>query len=57
MNRTDGSLVRLSTIVPDASAIPDGDARLEDFARSIAPRLAYHIPDARAPARTLAALP
>jgi EpsI family protein len=55
MNRTDGALVRLSTLTRDQADIPEADARLEDFVRAIDPRLAYHIPDAKALPRQLSA--
>jgi exosortase D (VPLPA-CTERM-specific) len=55
MKRTDGALVRLGTLTRDQTDIPEADARLEDFVRAIDPRLAYHIPDARAQPRQLSA--
>lgn len=55
MRRTDGALVRISTLTRDRADIPEADARLEDFVRAIDPRLAYHIPDARALPRQLSA--
>lgn len=55
MKRTDGALVRLSTLTRDQADIPEADARLEEFVRAIDPRLAYHIPDAKALPRQLAA--
>jgi exosortase D (VPLPA-CTERM-specific) len=55
MNRTDGALVRLSTLTRDQADIPEADARLEAFVRAIDPRLAYHIPDAKALPRQLSA--
>ncbi len=50
-NRTDGALVRLSTFVGDKALIPQAEARLQDFMRAAAPKLAYHLPDARAATR------
>jgi exosortase D (VPLPA-CTERM-specific) len=47
-NRTDGALVRLSTYVGEASAMPEGDARLENFVRAADPKLAFHLPGANA---------
>ncbi len=47
-NRTDGALVRLATFVGDASAMPEGDARLEAFMRAADPKLAFHLPGASA---------
>lgn len=44
MRRTDGALVRLSTMVEDRSELDQADARLQDFIRAIDPRLAYHLP-------------
>jgi exosortase D (VPLPA-CTERM-specific) len=55
MKRTDGALVRLSTLTRDQADIPEADARLEDFVRAIDPRLAYHIPGAQALPRQLSA--
>ncbi len=49
MNRTDGALVRVITVVPDASQIDAGDQRLQEFIRIAAPRLGYYIPGAGAP--------
>jgi hypothetical protein len=55
MKRTDGALVRLSTLTRDQTDIPEADARLEDFVRAVDPRLAYHIPGAQALPRQLSA--
>ncbi len=43
-NRTDGALVRLTTFVPDVAQMAEADQRLESFARSLNPKLAYHLP-------------
>jgi EpsI family protein len=43
-NRTDGALVRVVTVVPDAARLPDADTRLADFVRDVDPQLAYHLP-------------
>jgi exosortase D (VPLPA-CTERM-specific) len=43
-NRTDGALVRLTVMVPDALRVPEADAQLEDFIRAIDSTLAYYIP-------------
>jgi len=48
-NRTDGALVRLSTSVADKSELDKADARLQDFMRVADPKLAYHLPDDKAP--------
>jgi len=45
-NRTDGSLVRLTTPVIDSEDIAAADARLEDFVRAIDPKLNYYLPGA-----------
>jgi exosortase D (VPLPA-CTERM-specific) len=45
-NRTDGSLVRLTTPVGDSEGIPEADARLEAFVRAIDPKLNYYLPGA-----------
>jgi exosortase D (VPLPA-CTERM-specific) len=50
-NRTDGALVRMATYVGDKAKLPEADARLQDFMRTLAPRLAYHLPDANAATR------
>jgi exosortase D (VPLPA-CTERM-specific) len=44
MNRTDGALVRVITVLPDGSDVAAGDQRLQEFIRLAAPRLGYHIP-------------
>jgi exosortase D (VPLPA-CTERM-specific) len=51
MRRTDGALVRLSTMVEDRSELDQADARLQDFIRAIDPRLAYHLPGREAAPR------
>jgi len=47
-NRTDGALVRVLTNVGDAANLPEADARLQDFIRSVDPQLAYHLPQENA---------
>jgi exosortase D (VPLPA-CTERM-specific) len=54
MKRTDGALVRLSTMVDDRSELAAADARLEEFVRAIDPKLAYHLPGRDAQPRRLA---
>lgn len=56
MKRTDGALVRLSTMINDRSELEEADARLEEFVRTIDPRLAYHLPGKAAQPRPVAAL-
>lgn len=55
MRRTDGALVRLSTLVSDRTELAQADARLQDFIRAIDPRLAYHLPGKDAAPRPVAA--
>jgi EpsI family protein len=43
-NRTDGSLIRLVTVVPPSDKIEDADARMQEFLRDIDPTLAYFLP-------------
>jgi exosortase D (VPLPA-CTERM-specific) len=43
-NRTDGSLIRLVTVVPPSGKIEDADARMQEFLRDIDPTLAYFLP-------------
>ena len=43
-NRTDGALVRITTVIPPHEAEGVGDQRLERFARDIVPRLEAYIP-------------
>ena len=43
-NRTDGALVRVITMVPDASQVDAAEERLREFVVQAAPRLSYHIP-------------
>jgi len=45
-NRTDGSLVRLTTPVVDSEDVAAADARLEEFVRAIDPKLNYYLPGA-----------
>jgi exosortase D (VPLPA-CTERM-specific) len=44
MNRTDGALVRVITVLPEGSDVEIADQRLQEFIRVAAPRLGYHIP-------------
>jgi EpsI family protein len=44
-NRTDGALVRLTTIVTEGEEIPAADARLSAFAAAAVPRLHTYIPE------------
>lgn len=44
-NRTDGALVRLTTLVMDKADLPKADARLQDFMRAADPKLAYYLPN------------
>ena len=43
-NRTDGSLVRLVTMVPETMGIVEADERMQRFMRAIDPSLAYYLP-------------
>jgi len=43
-NRTDGALVRLTTMVEPGQSIKDSDARLQEFARELEPVLSEYIP-------------
>lgn len=47
-NRTEGALVRVSTLVTDPAQMSHADMRLESFIRSLNPRLAYHLPQENA---------
>jgi exosortase D (VPLPA-CTERM-specific) len=47
-NRTDGALVRVTTMVHDVSEMDQADHRLEQFVRIIDPKLAYYLPQASA---------
>ena len=47
-NRTDGALVRVTTVVPDVSRIAEADARLQAFIKAADPQLAYFLPQADA---------
>jgi EpsI family protein len=44
-NRTDGALVRLTTVAPGNMDIAEADRALEEFARDIGPQLEKYIPD------------
>jgi hypothetical protein len=54
-NRTDGALVRLTTIVDEKAGLPAADARLQDFVRLADPKLAFHLPGATAATRAATA--
>jgi exosortase D (VPLPA-CTERM-specific) len=54
MNRTDGALVRLSTLIPDGTDVAAADRRLGDFLRDASPRLAWYLPGVNAPLRDTA---
>jgi len=43
-NRTDGSLVRLVTVVPEAADVGKADERMQAFLRDIDPTMAYFLP-------------
>jgi exosortase D (VPLPA-CTERM-specific) len=43
-NRTDGSLIRLVTMVPEGADIAEADARIQEFIRDFDPKLAYYLP-------------
>ena len=51
-NRTDGSLVRLTTPVGGGEGIAEADARLEAFVRDIDPKLNYYLPGPASRPRT-----
>ncbi|MDH3976890.1 MAG: VPLPA-CTERM-specific exosortase XrtD [Gammaproteobacteria bacterium] len=53
-NRTDGALVRLTTFVPDVSMMGEAEEQLQSFARSLNPKLAYHLPQEDATFRGVA---
>ena len=44
-NRTDGALVRLTTLVPTNEKLSDADHRLVDFAKNMSPHLKDYIPE------------
>jgi len=44
MNRTEGALVGVTTLVPNVALISAADACLESFTRALDPKLAYHLP-------------
>lgn len=44
-NRTDGALIRLTTMLGPGEDLGDGDRRLGEFARKLAPMLTDYIPD------------
>jgi EpsI family protein len=46
-NRTDGALLRVLTVVPDAANIDEADQRLQEFIVKAAPRLHYYVPGER----------
>ena len=43
-NRTDGSLVRLVTVVPEATDVTEADKRMQDFMRDIDPTISFFLP-------------
>jgi len=43
--RTDGALIRLTTIIPEGGSIDDADKRLVDFASKIAAVIPEYVPD------------
>ena len=47
-NRTEGALVRVSTLVADPAQMDIADLQLTTFIRSLNPRLAYHLPQENA---------
>lgn len=51
-NRTEGALVRVSTLVPDPANMYLADAQLQSFIRSLNPKLAYHLPQENATFKT-----
>jgi exosortase D (VPLPA-CTERM-specific) len=44
-NRTDGALIRLTTLLAPAEDVSRADARLTEFASAIAPKLSEYVPD------------
>ncbi|TPW17942.1 MAG: EpsI family protein, partial [Halothiobacillaceae bacterium] len=44
-NRSDGALVRLTTLVPEGSSVAEGDVTLNRFAEDVVPTLNRYIPD------------
>jgi hypothetical protein len=44
-HRTDGALVRLTTVIPLNEEWADGDRRLAEFARQVVPLLDEYVPD------------
>lgn len=42
--RTDGALIRLTTMVPEGESLADADERLLEFSRELAPHLTKYIP-------------
>ena len=44
-NRTDGALIRLTTLVPANETLTDGDHRLTEFAKIVSPQLKNYIPE------------
>jgi exosortase D (VPLPA-CTERM-specific) len=45
LNRTDGALVRLTTVIPPNTSIATTEARMQDFLRTMYPQLDSYIPD------------
>ena len=48
MNRTDGALVRVITVLPEGGDVAAADQRLQEFIRVAAPRLGYYVPGVQA---------
>ena len=44
-NRTDGALIRLTTLVPTNETLADGDRRLTEFTKIVSPKLKDYIPE------------
>ena len=51
-NRTEGALVRVSTLVADPANLYLADESLQSFIRSLNPKLAYHLPQENATFKT-----
>ena len=45
LNRTDGALVRLTTLIPPNTPLSDAETRIQDFLRTVYPKLDPYIPD------------
>jgi hypothetical protein len=55
MNRTEGALVRVTTLVTDPTNIQQSDQTLLEFIRAIDPKLAYYLPQRSATFREVQA--